>query len=172
MPPVKLSVIGGMNHYVIMIKTIEVRDRHDGAFNANTYIEFHSQMSKISSPRETVRLFHRCNSCDCLKELYYKLKETTKRTTPCWNCEKQVDIQEISECQCKLAKYCSYDCAVAQWPEHKTIVNNGESSVGVRMVSRWSIELHCQLVVHFLSSHDILLHSAAVQHICHCHSLL
>eukprot|EP00956_Cyclotella_meneghiniana_P032620 scaffold90390_cov50-Cyclotella_meneghiniana.AAC.1 len=54
------------------------------------------------------------------EEIYYKLKETTKRTSMCWNCAKVVDIKLIKECEfCKTANYCSYECAVAHWRWHQ-----------------------------------------------------
>ena len=116
----KESTVGGIFHHVLMMKTIEVRDGYDGDLNIKIIGEIHKHFNDTRcSPRETVRLFHRQNSCDCLKELYYKLKENTKRVSPCWNCCKRFDIREISECQCKVAQYCSYDCAVAHWQEHK-----------------------------------------------------
>ena len=115
----KKTEILGVLPLVAMIKTIEVRDSHNGAWNMKIRGDIITQINDAGSPRETVRLFHRRNSCDCLKELYYKLKENTKRTSPCWNCQRRVDIRMISQCQCKVANYCSYDCAVANWLEHK-----------------------------------------------------
>eukprot|EP00956_Cyclotella_meneghiniana_P025213 scaffold52187_cov35-Cyclotella_meneghiniana.AAC.2 len=126
----KESGVRGIFHHVLMLKTIEVRDGYDGDLNTKIIGEIHKHFNNTSSPRETVRLFHRQNSCDCLKELYYKLKENTKRTTSCWNCLERVDIREISECQCKVAYYCSYDCALAYWPEHKQYCEQFRTSNG------------------------------------------
>ena len=65
-----------MGHYVALIKMIEARDRHDGALNASTIGVFHAQMNDTASPRETVRLFHRGNPCDCLKEGIQRERQT------------------------------------------------------------------------------------------------
>eukprot|EP00956_Cyclotella_meneghiniana_P028286 scaffold65279_cov48-Cyclotella_meneghiniana.AAC.2 len=106
-------------HTVFMIKTMEVRDSHNGAWDLTIARDIQQQTADASSPRETVRFFHRRNSCDCLKELYYKLKENTTRTLPCWNCNQWVDIKTTSQCHCSVANYCSYDCAAAHYPKHK-----------------------------------------------------
>ena len=103
-----------------IIQTIEVRDRHGGAFDQKIWNEIHRLLDDIvPCPRETVRFFHKRNSCDCLKELYYKLKESTKRTSYCWHCENVVDIRKLSRCECEAAQYCTYKCALADWPSHK-----------------------------------------------------
>ena len=103
---------------IIMMRTIEVRDRYDGALSNSIYAEIRNKADDTVSPRETVRLFHRGNSCDCLKDLYYKLKENTKRTSHCCNCGEIVDIRTMSQCECKQANYCSHHCAVAHYPGH------------------------------------------------------
>ena len=106
--------------FVDMMLEIEVRDKYDGAFSVATAAEGRKSIDDIiACPRETVRFFHKRNHCDCLKELYYNLKESTKRTASCWHCKKNVDIRTLSRCNCNVAQYCSYDCALAMWPEHK-----------------------------------------------------
>lgn len=117
----KTNCICEADAYFLMIQTIEVRDKYNGAYNMAIKFEIEVPLNDIGRcPREILRFFHRRNSCDCLKEIYYKLKETTKRTSFCHNCDKIVDIRNLSQCQhCQVANYCSYECAVADWPNHK-----------------------------------------------------
>eukprot|EP00956_Cyclotella_meneghiniana_P023145 scaffold44604_cov46-Cyclotella_meneghiniana.AAC.1 len=117
---VKERCIGGSLLFYSMIQTIEVRDKYNGAYNERINFEIHYPLNDLECPRETVRFFHRRNSCDCLKNIYYELKETTKRTAACWNCNESVELRQMSRCDgCDVAQYCSYDCAVAYWPKHK-----------------------------------------------------
>eukprot|EP00956_Cyclotella_meneghiniana_P024620 scaffold49682_cov53-Cyclotella_meneghiniana.AAC.6 len=89
----KESKVAGTDPHVLLLLVIEVRDKYDGAMNNHTSVEIIRCLDDISKcPRETVRFFHRRNHCDCLKELYYDLKETTPRTSSCWHCHKVVDI--------------------------------------------------------------------------------
>ena len=117
----KVSTVRGTSFHIGMILMIEVRDKYDGAYDQRIRNELEMCMNDIiPCPRETVKFFHRRSPCDCLKELYYQLKETTKRTSLCDHCVKIVGIREMSQCQhCKVAQYCSYDCAVAHWQVHK-----------------------------------------------------
>lgn len=106
---------------LLLIQTIEVRDKYNGAYNGTIHLEIQAPFNDIvRCPREIVRFFHRRNLCDCLQAIYYKLKETTKRTAGCWGCLKMVDIINMSRCiRCEMAQYCSYECATANWPNHK-----------------------------------------------------
>eukprot|EP00956_Cyclotella_meneghiniana_P017629 scaffold28929_cov71-Cyclotella_meneghiniana.AAC.7 len=68
----KESVIEGIYRYLVMIKTIEIRDRLNGESDLNiTELEIRISLNDIiACPRQSIRLFHRQNSCDCLQEIY------------------------------------------------------------------------------------------------------
>eukprot|EP00956_Cyclotella_meneghiniana_P001480 scaffold1647_cov23-Cyclotella_meneghiniana.AAC.1 len=117
------SRIEGIELYVVMILTVEVRDRYNGAYDEKVEREIIASLIDILyCSRQTIKFLHRRNSCDCLQELYYKLKETTHKTSRCHNCKKIFEIKQLSRCEyCNLIQYCSYDCALAHWPEHKVV---------------------------------------------------
>eukprot|EP00956_Cyclotella_meneghiniana_P005574 scaffold7169_cov76-Cyclotella_meneghiniana.AAC.6 len=116
-----VTTVAGTPMPLVLINTIETRDRHDGAFHPNIQLEIVSALNDLSfCSRQTVRFFHRRNYCSCLQDIYYKLKETTKTTSPCLNCRKIDETKQFSRCEyCNIVQYCSFDCALAHWPEHK-----------------------------------------------------
>ena len=70
-----------------------------------------SSFQLLKCPRGLLPFFHRRNSCDCLKEQYYQLKDTMKRTTPWFKCFKSWDIRNVVICpKCKSVQYCSSKC--------------------------------------------------------------
>lgn len=89
-----------------------------------------------SCPREAIKFFHRyvmlaeifqtlfysshisClyrrNGCDCLKDIYYKLKDSTKRTSNCDMCGVVKEVSHLYRCsRCNCRQYCSRECAAA-----------------------------------------------------------
>ena len=117
--------IAGVYDKIIMMLAIEVRERNDGAMNENVAGEIRRSFDDINwCPRETIRFLHKRIPCDCLKDIYYKLKESTQRTSYCCNCKKIVEIRKLSRCEgCNIAQYCSHECSVASWPVHKALCN-------------------------------------------------
>ena len=97
------------------------------------YLKVMSQSPEILCNRELLRFIHRRNECDCLREHYYHLKKTTKRTAPCYCCEEQIDIRDALVCKCEVTMYCSRKCQKAHLPKHK------------RCAQRLSIHLHLRL---------------------------
>ena len=117
----KETTLAGSYIYIIMIQTIEVRERYNRGLAHDIAREIATSLDDILfCPRQIIKFFHRRNSCACLQEIYYKLKETTKMTSFCFNCEKAVERKQLSRCEnCNICQYCSYDCALAHWPVHK-----------------------------------------------------
>lgn len=115
--------------YLFMLVHMEVVERFNGVIHSihdeyGMFLKTHQELydlNMIACPREVVRYFHRHNSCSCLKEIYYHLKDNTKRTTYCSKCKKIKDIREMMVCsKCKVANYCSNECAIADYAHHKT----------------------------------------------------
>jgi hypothetical protein len=79
-------------------------DELDEANSSKIEIEHHQiwaramiRASKIGNS-ELLRFIHRENECNCLREHYYQLKDTTKRTSGCLGCLKHFYILDTLEC--------------------------------------------------------------------------
>ena len=100
-------------HLTQLLIVIEIRDEHSAALNTDIIYEIrNSSGDKFACPRETIRFFHRRNCCDCLKEIYYKLKDETQRTSRCFACKEVKNIREMIQCDVCKTQWCSRECQV------------------------------------------------------------
>jgi len=104
----KEDYIKRVTPFYLMIITIEVRNKNNGMLDGGIASEIYDAlMNRIVSPRDTIRFFHRRNTCACLQEVYYYLKENTQRTSICHNCINAAVMKEMKECEyCKKVYYC------------------------------------------------------------------
>lgn len=104
----------------------ELIDKHDGVVGTKSSIDIQLfERDVMFCPRELVRFYHKKNSCDCLEALYSRLKKTKDRKRRCFGCGSIKNFREIKECSgCKVAEYCSRECQLSHWAEHKRECNN------------------------------------------------
>lgn len=60
--------------------------------------------------------------CHCLDAIYKNTRRVAPRTPRCWNrnCGGFTDKKKLLVCtKCVMVQYCSKECQVAAWPEHK-----------------------------------------------------
>ena len=87
-------------------------------------IEIENALNYVECCREFVRYVHERNTCNCLESVYNELKTTTRRTNICWHCKESKPVKQIKECSgCKIELYCSRECQLAAYPDHKEKCN-------------------------------------------------
>ena len=114
--------------YCIYACAYELIDKHDGVLNTKSWIDIGIfERDVMVCHRELARFYHKKNSCDCLKALYSRMKKTRDRKTNCFGCTSGSvkNCKEIKVCSgCKVAQYCSRECQLSHWAEHKIDCNN------------------------------------------------
>jgi len=74
--------------------------------------------------RSLVKYFVNCTPCNCLDELYSKVRSTTPKMSKCVGCGQQKQRSSMFICTgCKRIQYCSKECQIAHVPIHKEEIN-------------------------------------------------
>ena len=70
--------------------------------------------------RDALKFYRKRTSCKCLKKMHLEARKTTPKVGFCWYCKEEKDRVLLSVCsRCMVDQYCSRECQVADWSEHK-----------------------------------------------------
>lgn len=74
----------------------------------------------VNSRRDALKFYRKRVSCKCLKRLHLDARKFLPKSGQCFHCEKKVERVSLSVCsRCMVMQYCSRECQVANWPDHK-----------------------------------------------------
>ena len=79
------------------------------------------QLSGGSGRRDALKFYRkRISACKCLKQVHLETRKKVPKTSQCYHCGKETERVLLSLCsRCMIDQYCSRECQVAAWPEHK-----------------------------------------------------
>jgi hypothetical protein len=102
------------------VKVLEGAQRGEPVVPVPTwYLQWNSDMVNLSSERDVVLFLSKSIPCDCLKEQTQRALGIVDTKT-CHHCCKADVANKLMQCKgCKLVRYCSRDCQVKAWKEHK-----------------------------------------------------
>jgi hypothetical protein len=105
---------------VVLLTTIDKRDDPDVENSLEKTLQKLGNV--VACPRKIVHFFNLRNSCNCLEGLYTKVKEIAPLTAICFQRERFKSKKRIKVCsQCGFAQYCSKQCQIADWKNHKQV---------------------------------------------------
>lgn len=73
-----------------------------------------------SGRRDGLKFFSKRVSCSCLKKMHQEVRRTQPKMGKCYGCSIEKERVALSVCsRCMLTRYCSRECQVSNWREHK-----------------------------------------------------
>ena len=70
--------------------------------------------------RDELKFFRKRITCSCLKKMHLEVRKTQSKLGKCSHCEVVKERALLMVCsRCRILQYCSRECQVADWAEHK-----------------------------------------------------
>mmetsp|Transcript_31059 Transcript_31059/g.34789 ORF Transcript_31059/g.34789 Transcript_31059/m.34789 type:complete len:230 (-) Transcript_31059:235-924(-) len=80
---------------------------------------YHKYSRDIATERGRINCMAREIPCDCMEEKRIEAK-SMERVAKCWCCQKEYPKEKMLRCKgCNHAQYCSKECSITHWPEHR-----------------------------------------------------
>ena len=111
-----------------LVKVIVVLENYDGnSFDA----VYNSRVSATkkrdlgsyetdSSKRDCLKFYSKRTPCSCLKGMHKEARKNSMKMGLCYGCAEEKERMTLSVCsRCMVAQYCSRECQVATWDEHR-----------------------------------------------------
>lgn len=126
-----MLLLGGsseMNWPLLIAHCIVILEHYDGLGSINPAVNRRGSISKrrdlqpyISSTwRGVFKFYRKRTTCKCLKKMHLEARTTTPKVGLCWYCKEEKERVLLSVCsRCMVDQYCSRECQVADWSEHK-----------------------------------------------------
>ena len=110
--------IAHVAHAIIMLENCDETDDFDSVVCKRTVA---TKIRDVQDERSLLKFFHKRIACSCLKERHSVARKTQPKLGTCFNCEEVKDRSTLMVCsRCKVDQYCSGECQVAAWPDHKS----------------------------------------------------
>mmetsp|Transcript_28229 Transcript_28229/g.31633 ORF Transcript_28229/g.31633 Transcript_28229/m.31633 type:complete len:245 (-) Transcript_28229:65-799(-) len=126
----RLFLLVQIRHFPITaIMTNVNKDSRDLRIEKGAMTNFNKYSRDVHTERGRINLMAREIPCDCLEEKRKAAKSLAK-VAMCYFCWQEYPKQTMLRCKgCELEQYCSQECSIKAWPEHKVYCyKNGISS--------------------------------------------
>ena len=79
-------------------------------------LEYHASSTK----RDALKFYRKRTTCSCLRKMHLETRKCITKVGECMNCKEEKERVSLSVCsRCMITQFCSRECYVANWPEHK-----------------------------------------------------
>ena len=83
-----------------------------------SYAEHGRFQRDMFTKRGLIKFLARETPCDCMKDAK-RATRTMEKLAYCWGCRREFPKLITFICDCKFVNYCSRECQLKDWPEHK-----------------------------------------------------
>lgn len=106
---------------ILLLECYGDRGNFEDAYNLAD-MKVHRSLPGHYGERDVLKFYSKRLACSCLNEKYKLARRTLPKLGRCEHCDTFMQREHLMTCgRCKVPRYCSRECQVAEWPDHDEV---------------------------------------------------
>ena len=110
---------------IVVLEHCDGKRKHNVLANPIVAKKMRDLYPGSSCRRDALKFYRKRTTCKCFKRMHLEARKIIQKKGRCYHCKEERDRELLHVCsRCMVTQFCSRECQVANWPEHKVDCDN------------------------------------------------